>query len=588
MTPTMSSQSTSVVIAIDFGTSRSGYAYAFRADQQIVRNTNWANQPVPYPKTLTQLLYQDSEAVAWGWSARRALEEMREAFDIKKYYLFESFKMALCGGANQIPSIINNGKSFSVVQLVADYLRKLKEVVLKQMNHETGGYVNNEDILWCLTVPAIWTEPEKRLMRQAAQQAGLISESEFDQQRLLLVLEPEAAAIYCQQKETDRSLLFPGSRLMVVDCGGGTVDITAHEVTQDYEFREIVKGSGGPYGSIYIDRQFKQYLEAKFSSYVLDQFKLEKPLGYIEILDTWEQIKCQYNPQDSQQVTLFRMSASFYKFLLQKYPDRLEQLAEEQGGDDQRIHINQQFMTAFFAPALEGILHEVNAQFQRLGDRGCDFMYLVGGFSNSPLLQQCLEAEFSSKVKQKIIKPQRQDAPGAAIVEGAVLYGLNPDTWIRERCSRMTYGYEVRQPFEEGIDPEHKRVKSEKKISYCDGRFFSFIHAGDSIGVSQSIDQIVFPFLSTDKEVSLRFYAAKNQQIRYVDEEDVEYLGKMEIKIPEAKNQEKRKINISVYFGRTEIEVKAKELITNQEYKTTLQFLDTDLDESSKAVKIDN
>lgn len=37
---------------------------------------------------------------------------------------------------------------------------------------------------------------------------------------------------------------------MVVDCGGGTVDITVHELDSTGKLAELHKASGGPYGSI--------------------------------------------------------------------------------------------------------------------------------------------------------------------------------------------------------------------------------------------------------------------------------------------------------------------------------------------------
>lgn len=38
---------------------------------------------------------------------------------------------------------------------------------------------------------------------------------------------------------------------MVVDCGGGTVDITVHEISKtDGKLKELFKATGGPYGSI--------------------------------------------------------------------------------------------------------------------------------------------------------------------------------------------------------------------------------------------------------------------------------------------------------------------------------------------------
>ena len=38
---------------------------------------------------------------------------------------------------------------------------------------------------------------------------------------------------------------------MVVDCGGGTVDITVHEMaTNGGKLKELFKATGGPYGSV--------------------------------------------------------------------------------------------------------------------------------------------------------------------------------------------------------------------------------------------------------------------------------------------------------------------------------------------------
>ena len=38
---------------------------------------------------------------------------------------------------------------------------------------------------------------------------------------------------------------------MVVDCGGGTVDITVHEMSSHGgRLKELFKATGGPYGSV--------------------------------------------------------------------------------------------------------------------------------------------------------------------------------------------------------------------------------------------------------------------------------------------------------------------------------------------------
>ena len=45
--------------------------------------------------------------------------------------------------------------------------------------------------------------------------------------------------------------LVSGGRYMVVDCGGGTVDITVHEIiNNEGHLKELFKATGGPYGSV--------------------------------------------------------------------------------------------------------------------------------------------------------------------------------------------------------------------------------------------------------------------------------------------------------------------------------------------------
>ncbi len=82
-----------------------------------------------------------------------------------------------------------------------------------------GNSISNTQILWVLTVPAIWSDAAKSLMRQAALEAGLISDLSSDQ--LLLCLEPEAAGLATHADMKDMGQSLPGrSKYLIVDCGG--------------------------------------------------------------------------------------------------------------------------------------------------------------------------------------------------------------------------------------------------------------------------------------------------------------------------------------------------------------------------------
>lgn len=67
----------------------------------------------------------------------------------------------------------------------------------------------------------------------------------------------------------------------IVDCGGGTIDIIIYQVisTQPPQFKEVVTGEGGKYGSTAIDRAFLRMLSKRFGSKFDDLPASEKGPG---------------------------------------------------------------------------------------------------------------------------------------------------------------------------------------------------------------------------------------------------------------------------------------------------------------------
>jgi len=104
------------------------------------------------------------------------------------------------------------------VDFAVDFLecvhRYIKEVALPRQYGKT--FLKGLQIAYVITVPAIWKDGAKALTQQAAERAGIPAN------KLDLVTEPEAAALYCATicNEVD---LGDGDRFMVCDAGGGTV-----------------------------------------------------------------------------------------------------------------------------------------------------------------------------------------------------------------------------------------------------------------------------------------------------------------------------------------------------------------------------
>jgi molecular chaperone DnaK (HSP70) len=69
---------------------------------------------------------------------------------------------------------------------------------------------------YIITVPAIWSDMAKNLTRKAASRAG------FPDDKITLITEPEAAALYCATNSLEVDL-YDGDRFLVCDAGGGTV-----------------------------------------------------------------------------------------------------------------------------------------------------------------------------------------------------------------------------------------------------------------------------------------------------------------------------------------------------------------------------
>ncbi|CAB4491819.1 unnamed protein product [Rhizophagus irregularis] len=100
-------------------------------------------------------------------------------------------------------------------------------------NDDDDDYVFNflEKVLIIITVPAEYSEKDKGIMRECAHRAGLIKERES--KNLQFTTEPEAAAIYCMENNLKaHDLNKPEATFMIVDCGGGTVDLTTRKVLE--------------------------------------------------------------------------------------------------------------------------------------------------------------------------------------------------------------------------------------------------------------------------------------------------------------------------------------------------------------------
>ncbi len=83
----------------------------------------------------------------------------------------------------------------------------------------------------------------------------------------------------------------------MVDVGGGTVDITCHQIqTKEGSLKELHKATGGPNGSIGVDINFENLLSDIFGADFMAQFKTKRPSGYVDLMTAFEARKRSSSP----------------------------------------------------------------------------------------------------------------------------------------------------------------------------------------------------------------------------------------------------------------------------------------------------
>ncbi len=628
----------SIAIAIDFGTTFSGYAYCFASDTQsgnIYKNTEWTkqvNQKNAYIKTPTQLLYKNGQLEAWGYNAKRRLIELEQQGEAEDCCFFEKFKTEIFQ-RNRVdkqgePYIIQNGQTFLLIDLIADYLRQLHAVALNDIQNHTGMDMHEQNIRWCLTVPALWDDAAKQLMEQAAKKAGILQAGDWESENFIFALEPEAASIYCLYvADKELGLIENEATMMVVDCGGGTVDLTVHKIIRTGRHkgvREVVPGYGAVegHGGKDVDKNFLDYFAQVLGADAIARFKTTWPEAYLDMLDDWENFKYGFDP-DSYVRGNFRIPAQLRDLLQQHYPQTLAALAKAQNNNTYNLWLSREVMEKhIFGPVVDNILNCIDTVFSRIG-KPCDYMYLVGGFATSRFLQSAIRKKYAKVVRRKILIPGE---PGKSVMTGAASFASNPEV-ILPRKSRLTYGIasaisgipaeillgefladeivpeyqahfqEIRQKnchdpqiqellqiarqkaremglqaFKESL--RNKLTFDEKNDMLDLNRHFTpFVHYGDSVEKNhQALETFVHKSLSM-QEAHIEIFASEKRQVLFVDEPDVHKVGEIILKLPPVQGEQYRRIGVSMFFGDTKLKIKAKCLLSNHEVEAELNFL---------------
>ncbi|MEU6215570.1 Hsp70 family protein [Streptomyces sp. NPDC047023] len=576
------------------------------------------------PKNLSALLIDNEQkVVAWGYDARRRALTQIPGENAPRYY--SSFKMGLMeelvclldgdgeeGDGNddqddeepvadaedtgepgeqeavEAPSGADAGPEIERRILPPDLremsVRKRSEALIEAYLHclytaaleeiSATGY-SEHDIRWCVTVPAIWTDEQKQTVRDLAIRAGMPAEDG----RLILALEPEAAAHYARASgvnveasdgEEDTDLTTPGCRFIVVDCGGGTVDLTAYENDEDGRMVETGLPTGGPFGSDAINHAFRnRLLVDRFGKpEIVESLADQTPEAMLELSEAWERAKLDFGPDEQDPIYLGIPTAIDRRV----GPQVRKRLARKQLGVTDAIVITPAETADLFDTVVPDILDLIDGQLKESENTSQPgstqpLVLLVGGFAASRYLQHAVK-EYVEGRARLLVPPD----PGAAVLFGAAYYAYAPQT--RARRSRLTYGAAFNCRFVDGVDPEDTRWTPSDGIDRCRTRFSKLVTRGDLIDTGTEARASYLPVEPTNRRMTIYLYSATQPDPRYFTEPGCQQIGSIEVDLSKAMAfaHGDRGVNLYLSFGETQIKARAVVEKSGEEVSTTIRF----------------
>uniref|UniRef100_A0A672TRZ2 Heat shock protein family A (Hsp70) member 12A n=1 Tax=Strigops habroptila TaxID=2489341 RepID=A0A672TRZ2_STRHB len=566
------------IIAIDFGTSFSGYCFSLASGADQIRQVYWGTEyGFKTSKTPTCILFnQKQEFKKFGYDAIMKYKSLPSS-EADNWYFFQNFKMKLYNTkvTSDMGLKASNGKMLPALMVFSESLRYLKEHALNTIQEASFQTVySEEEVTWVITVPAIWSAAARQFMRWAAKEAGLISD--MISEKLIIALESEAASLWCKQlpQEGFMTAIRTSCTLKktakficvcVCVCLGGTIDITVHEIQENHYLKELHKASGGGWGGNRVDENFIDFLREIFDDGVWDEYEKKHPTELQYMMYNFGLQKC----STSREGVYIRCYYNLTKLAeLKKDISHFFKKANGVVWCDGVFMVTYEKMKTFFNYSIRNIICTLRVILDKPEMAKVQYILLVGGFASSIILRDEISQAFSEEYH--ILCPL--DAQ-AAIAKGAVLFGVNPCI-VASRVSAQTYGIAVNQDFDAAIHDCHKkRISKKDGYIYCTDLFKKLVGINESVNINEDAQYYFHPTEADQTQAKFSFYCTEKQDAQYVDEEGMECLGSCIVPMPDTKLGRKRQLKLDIKFGLTEFKATCTDITSKQKKTITINFL---------------
>ena len=388
---------------------------------------------------------------------------------------------------------------------------------------------------------------------------------------------------------------FKSDNYLVVDIGGGTVDIVAYHINKDPErhMEVIHEPAGGAWGGTKVNLEFKQFLEnitgdEGFSQYIDTYSETDNAIHQVDldeiVCETFESQKTIFGDKKIDENGKITVQLNFT--FLEKYKDQVMKNIQEMTTQGERhtsyrgnsIRITYEKLKTFFNPIVDGIIECVGKVLN--GVTEVDTIYLVGGFGGCKYIYEKLQACFGDKYK--FITPEGRNY---AVVKGAAMMGKNPE-FLQARRVDATYGVRASIPFEEGKHEEMYHTSNDM----CTDIFSTFVERGDVVNLRDVYMMTYTPQSRNQKQMRVQIYSSSEKDVWYTTGKrpshatnsstwaDIQKIGELIVPFRTAESDDSdlddQKVDVMFDFSTAEIKVNGYDHKSHTRAKVVLDFLE--------------
>ncbi|CAC5422026.1 unnamed protein product [Mytilus coruscus] len=239
----------------------------------------------------------------------------------------------------------------------------------------------------------------------------------IQRENVVIVLEPEAASLFCKFKSVEREKntlrsFQPGRRYIILDCG----------VQNDKTLKELYKASGESCGGIQVEEAFKDLIIKIASNQIFSKFSAYNTSDLLELLRKFEIQKRVCNRKATETVTI-KIPVSLKETFEKESKETIQNVISKSQYssklilDNNKLRVNNILFASLFEGAAVRIVEHVKKFVKGPDVSETSSIIMVGGFSESQLLQTKLKKAFADV---RVITPRDAEL---AVLTGAVIFG---------------------------------------------------------------------------------------------------------------------------------------------------------------------